>query len=74
MIKYIIGFVVACVLWTFVLSQVDIPEYKVYDCGMAEWHPDIPLEVKQQCRELKHQEWKKENKVKVQTNRKLNDI
>jgi hypothetical protein len=74
MIKYIIGFVVACVLWIFVLSQVDMPEYKVYDCSIAEWHPDIPLEVKQQCRELKHQEWKKENKVKVQTNRKLNDI
>jgi hypothetical protein len=68
MIKYVIGFVIACVLWAFVLSQIDMPEYKVYDCGMAEWHPDIPSEVRKQCRELKQQEWKKENEGKVQTN------
>lgn len=23
---------------------------RVYDCGMAEWHPDIPKEVKEECR------------------------
>jgi hypothetical protein len=45
-----------------------MPEYRVYDCGMAEWHPDIPVEVKKQCRELKQQEWKKQNEGKVQTN------
>lgn len=21
-----------------------------YDCGMAEWHPDVPREVREQCR------------------------
>jgi hypothetical protein len=21
-----------------------------YDCGMAEWHPDIPVQVKEECR------------------------
>ena len=61
MIKYIIGFVVACVLWTFVLSQVDMPEYKVYDCSIAEWHPDVPNEVKQECRKRRYQDWKKQN-------------
>jgi hypothetical protein len=25
----------------------------VYDCGMAEWHPDIPKEVKEECRRLR---------------------
>ena len=55
MIKYFIGFVVACVLWAFVLSQVDMPEYRVYDCGMAEWHPDIPVEVKEECRKRRSQ-------------------
>jgi hypothetical protein len=45
-----------------------MPEYRVYDCGMAEWHPDIPPKVKKECRELKQQEWKKENEGKVQTN------
>lgn len=26
---------------------------RVYDCGMAEWHPDIPVEVKEECRKLR---------------------
>jgi hypothetical protein len=25
-------------------------EERVYDCGMAEWHPDIPPKVKEECR------------------------
>lgn len=25
---------------------------KVYDCREAHWHPDYPVEVKRQCREL----------------------
>lgn len=24
----------------------------VYDCNMAEWHPDIPKEVKEECRRM----------------------
>ena len=61
MIKYIIGFIVACIIWVVVLSRVDIPEYRVYDCGMAEWHPDIPLEVREECRKRRYQDWKKQN-------------
>ena len=61
MIKYVIGFVIACVVWVLVLSQVDIPEYRVYDCGMAEWHPDIPIDVKEECRKRRYQDWKKQN-------------
>ena len=53
--KYIIGFVVACVLWIFALSQVDMPEYKIYDCSISEWHPDIPNEVKEECRRRRSQ-------------------
>ena len=26
---------------------------RVYDCGMAEWHPDIPIDVKEECRKLR---------------------
>jgi hypothetical protein len=61
MIKYVIGFVIACVVWVLVLSQVDIPEYRVYDCNMAEWHPDIPIDVKEECRKRRYQDWKKQN-------------
>jgi len=28
----------------------DLPTQRVYDCGMAEWHPDIPPQVKEECR------------------------
>jgi hypothetical protein len=68
MIKYLIGFAVGFLLWILILSLTPMPEYRLYDCGMAEWHPDIPMEVRKQCRELKQQEWKKENEGKVQTN------
>ena len=50
MIKYLIGFLVGFLLWVFILSITPMPETRVYDCGMAEWHPDIPTEVKEECR------------------------
>ena len=30
-----------------------LPTTRVYDCGMAEWHPDIPPEVREECRKLR---------------------
>jgi hypothetical protein len=38
-----------------------MPEYKVYDCGMAEWHPDIPTDVKEECRKRRYLDWKYKN-------------
>jgi hypothetical protein len=37
----------------------------VYDCGMAEWHPDIPVQVKEECRRLKYENWKKNNESTI---------
>lgn len=53
--KYAIGAVIATICWMIVLSLIPMPEerVKLYDCGMAEWHPDIPKEVKEQCRKLR---------------------
>jgi hypothetical protein len=28
----------------------NLPSQRIYDCGMAEWHPDIPPQVKEECR------------------------
>ena len=51
MIKYIVGFIIGFVFWMFILFVIPMPEaHRVYDCGMAEWHPDIPKEVKEECR------------------------
>lgn len=55
--KYIIGAIIATTFWAGVLSIIPMPdmEIKIYDCGMAEWHPDIPKEVKQACRKQRSQ-------------------
>ena len=36
-------------------------EGRVYDCGVAEWHPDIPNAVKEECRRLRYEEWRRQN-------------
>ena len=64
--KYFIGFLVACVLWLLALHNVTIPEYKVYDCRIAEMHPDYPIEVKEECRRRIYEEWKRDEE-KVRT-------
>ncbi len=53
--KYFIGAVAATLVWIFVLSLIPMPEerVKIYNCDIAEWHPDIPVEVKQECRKLR---------------------
>ena len=38
--------------------------YRVYDCGMAEWHPDIPPKVKEECRRRAIEHWR-ENQTKT---------
>ena len=55
--KYFIGAIVATVLWIILLALVPMPEERIrfYDCGMAEWHPDIPKEVKEECRKRRMQ-------------------
>lgn len=45
----------------FLLITDFSPTGKVYDCGMAEWHPDIPKAVKEECRRIHYEEWKKED-------------
>ena len=40
--------------------------YRVYNCGMAEWHPDIPKEVKEECRRRALEHWReKQNKTVI---------
>jgi len=33
----------------------------VYDCRLAEISPDIPIDVKEECRRIRLQEWQKQN-------------
>lgn len=34
------------------------PEGRRYDCGMAEWHPDIPTKVREECRKIRAENFK----------------
>jgi len=49
----------------FILAMSDFgqPSGRVYDCGMAEWHPDIPVEVKEACRKRSLDKWKEQQEV-----------
>lgn len=35
-------------------------ESKIYDCSLSEISPDYPIEVKQECRKLRYEEFKRE--------------
>ena len=41
--------VLAWVLWLFAPSE----GYKAYDCSLAEFHPDYPKEVREECRRIR---------------------
>lgn len=36
-----------------ILNMIPVPEYRVYDCSIAEFHPDYPKEVREECRKLR---------------------
>lgn len=58
--------VLFCLVIFVSLSDFENSEV-VYDCGMAEWHPDIPTKVKEECRRKRYEEWKKQNEHKRYT-------
>jgi hypothetical protein len=43
------------VIVVLLLSDCKDNNEHVYDCGMAEWHPDIPSAVKEECRKIRSQ-------------------
>ncbi len=59
----ILGFVAV-----FIFIVVDTPTGHVYDCGMAEWHPDIPRAVKEECRRMHKEEW---DRIQQESKKKL---
>jgi len=40
----------AVAIFSLIIYSNTLPTTRVYDCGMAEWHPDIPPKVKEECR------------------------
>ena len=55
---------ILAILAAFIYSE-PTGQYRVYDCGMAEWHPDIPPKVKEECRRRFHEHWKEQQNKTV---------
>ena len=54
-------FIVMLAFVIFILSFAEFNRStKVYDCSMADWHPDIPIDVREECRRLRYEHWKRE--------------
>ncbi len=51
--RYIFLLALVLVVSILILTDFGRPTVKVYDCGMAEWHHDIPTKVKEECRKLR---------------------
>ncbi len=51
----ITAFIIALLIMFFVLPK---QQGRTYDCGMAEWHPDIPNNVKEECRRIRAENFK----------------
>jgi hypothetical protein len=46
----IIVVILALAMFGLIVFGNNLPSSRTYDCGMAEWHPDIPPKVKEECR------------------------
>jgi hypothetical protein len=36
---------------------------RVYDCSLAEWHPDIPIKIKEECRKMRLEEHRRTRQI-----------
>jgi hypothetical protein len=61
--KIIIGIVIVVCIGILIFTDFGKSNVKVYDCGMAEWHPDIPPEVKIECRKLRREQHDRQNQT-----------
>jgi len=57
------AFILITAFWVIVLAIIPAPDSgRYYDCSLAEISPDIPLEVKDQCRKIRYQRWLEQNR------------
>ncbi len=48
-----------CVV-TFILTNFADSGHKIYDCSLSEISPDYPIEVKQECRKLRYEQYQQQ--------------
>jgi hypothetical protein len=49
-IAILVAVALAWLLWLIAPDE----HYRVYDCSLAEFHPDYPPAVREECRKLRH--------------------
>lgn len=63
-LKQRIGVILLILFVLFVMAWSDFgaaPKGKVYDCSLSEISPDYPIEVKEECRKIRLEEWRRQN-------------
>lgn len=56
----ILGVILGSCIWIILFTFSDIPTVIVYDCRLAEISPDYPISIKQECRKMQYEHWKKD--------------
>jgi hypothetical protein len=49
---------VILILLTVIFTNFDKPRGRYYDCRLAEISPDFPVDVKEECRRIRLEEYK----------------
>ena len=62
--KITLAIAILAILAAFVYLE-PAEQGRMYDCGMAEWHPDIPHAVKEECRRRALEYWREQQNKKI---------
>jgi hypothetical protein len=57
---WIAGCAAVVAVFILIFTNFGKSQTVVYDCRDAHWHPDIPVEVKQECGRKMYEEWKRQ--------------
>jgi hypothetical protein len=66
-IKQRVSLILLVLLVIFIMAWSDFGSnnrVKVYNCDLSEISPDYPIEVKEECRKLRLEEWRRQNDPK----------
>jgi len=69
-LKQRVGLVLLILFVIFVMAWSDFGDQsrvRVYNCDLSEISPDFPSEVKDECRKLRLEEWRKQNENRTST-------
>ncbi len=65
--RIILSIVSIVLVWFLIFTDFgNSSSVRVYDCTMAEWHPDIPPRVKEACRKILFEELERQRQEEQQ--------